>query len=100
MHGILLAKAAVDAVEDILFIALVVKDLELWWIEKSAGIQAVDLDEVAPVLPSVTQINRPRGRAEGAIRGADASRWGGRALARARRHLDDQRRLAAILRRR
>ena len=67
-------KAVVDAVEDVLFVALVVEDGELRGIEKAAGIQAVGLDEVAPVLAAIGQIEAACGRPESSIGGIDVAR--------------------------
>ena len=48
VDGVGLREAVVDAIEDILLVALVVEDGELGRIEEAAGVEAVDLDEVAP----------------------------------------------------
>ena len=93
-------KAVVDAVEDVLLVALVVEDGELRRIEKAAGVEAVGLDEVAPVLAAIGQIEAAGRRAEGAIGGVDAAGGLGDALAGARGGHDDQAGLAAVLGRR
>ncbi len=43
----------VDAVEDVLLVALVVQRLELGAVEKASGVQAADRDEVAPTLSAI-----------------------------------------------
>ncbi len=53
-------KAVIDAVKEILFVALVVEDGELGRIEKSARIKAVGLDEVAPAFAAVGEIEARR----------------------------------------
>ncbi len=47
----------VDAIEDVLLVALVVEDGELGRVEEAAGVEAVDLDEVAPVLAAVAEVD-------------------------------------------
>jgi len=59
---------AIDAVEDIKFVALVVEHGELGRIEESPRIEAIDFDEVAPVLAAVAEIDGTSGGAEGAER--------------------------------
>src|ERR1035438_5822058 len=53
MNGIGGCEAVIDAIEEILLIALVVEYVELGGIEKAAGVQNVGLDEVAPALSAV-----------------------------------------------
>ena len=50
MHRIDRSEVIVHAVKDILLIALVMEDRELRGIEKAAGVQAVSLDEIPPLL--------------------------------------------------
>ena len=73
MDGVWLGELAVDAVEDVLLVALVVEDGELGRIEEAAGVEAVDLDEVAPVLAAVAEVDGAGGGAEGAVGGGDAA---------------------------
>ena len=73
------------------------EDRELRRIEKASGIQAVGLDEVAPVLSAIGQIEAARGRPEGAIGAADAAGGLGDALSGARGGHNHQAGLAAIL---
>ena len=47
----------IHAVEDVLFIALGVEDLEFRRIEKTAGVQAVEFEEIAPVLAAVAEVD-------------------------------------------
>ncbi len=68
-------EGVVDAVEEVLLVALVVEDGELRRIEEAAGVEAVDLDEVAPVLAAVGEIEAAVGRPEGAVGGVDVCRW-------------------------
>ena len=56
VHGIGWRKAIVDAVEYVLFVALIVENGELGRIEKAAGIEAIALDEVAPIFAAVGEI--------------------------------------------
>ena len=66
-------EAIVHAIEDILFIALVVEDRKLRRIEKASGVKAVGLDEVAPLLSAIGQVEAGRGGTKGAIGAADAA---------------------------
>ncbi len=88
---------AVDAIEDVQLVALVVEDDELGRIEEASGVEAVDLDEVAPVLSAVAEIDRAGGRAEAAVGGGDAAGGLGDSLAGAGGDLNDEAGLAAIL---
>src|ERR1700730_7276104 len=56
MNRVIGGKAAIDAVEEVKLIALVVKDRKLRSIEKPAGVQAIDFNEVSPVLAAVGKI--------------------------------------------
>ena len=58
VYGVGSGELAVDAVEDVKLVALVVEDSELGRIEEAAGVEAVDFDEVAPVLVSVAEVER------------------------------------------
>ena len=49
MQRIRLRQVVIHAVEEVFLVALVVKDGKLRRIEKAPGVQAVALDEVAPV---------------------------------------------------
>ena len=69
MDGVGRWKAVVDAVEEVLFVALVVEDGELRRIEEAAGIEAVDLDEVAPVLAAIGKIEAAGRRPESSVGG-------------------------------
>ena len=93
-------EGVVDAVEDVLLVALVVEDGELRRIEKAAGVEAVDFNEVAPVLAAVAEIEGAGGGAEGAVGTADAAGGLGDALTGAGGGHDDQAGLAAVLGRR
>ena len=75
MDGVGRREAVVDAVEEVLFVALVVEDGELRRIEKAAGVQAVGLDEVAPVLAAIGEIEAAIRRAEGCHRRRRYRRW-------------------------
>ena len=57
VNGIHRCKLAIDAVEDVKFVAFVVKDHELRWIEKTACVKTIDLNKVAPVFSAVAQID-------------------------------------------
>src|ERR1700751_4075137 len=48
MDGVIRCELTVYAIEDILLVALGVEDCELRGVEKAPGIQAVELEEVAP----------------------------------------------------
>ena len=48
MDGVRRIELIIDAIEDVLFVALIVKGLKLRSIEEAAGIQSADRDEVAP----------------------------------------------------
>ena len=62
VNGVGGGEGVVDAVEDVLFVALVVEDGELGGIEKAAGVEAVDLNEVAPVLAAIAEVEPSRWR--------------------------------------
>ena len=100
MKGVGGGELTVDAIEDVKLVAFVVEDDELGRIEEAPGVEAVDLDEVAPVLAAVAEIDRAGGRAEGAVGGGDAAGWLGDSLAGAGCDLDDEAGLAAKLGRR
>ena len=70
-----LGEAVIDAVEEVLLVALVVEDGELGRIEKAAGVEAVDLDEVAPAFSAVGEIEAAVRRAEGPVGGDRCRRW-------------------------
>ena len=57
------------------FVALVVEDGELGRIEEAAGVEAVELEEVAPLLAAVGEVEAGGGRAEGAVGGRRGCRW-------------------------
>jgi hypothetical protein len=57
VYGVGRGELAVDAVEDIELVALVVEDGELGRVEEAAGVEAVDFDEVAPVLAAVAEVD-------------------------------------------
>ncbi len=59
VNGVRRGDLKVDAIEQVLFIAFVMEDGELRRIEKAAAIQSVRGDEVAPLLASVAEVNRP-----------------------------------------
>ena len=100
MDGVGRGKLAVDAVEDIKLVALVVEDGELGRIEEAAGVQAVELDEVAPVLAAVAEVDGGGGGAEGPVGRGDGAGGLGDALAGAGGDDDDDAGLAAELGRR
>ena len=64
MNGIETREAVVDAIEEVLLVALVVENCELWRIKKAARVQAIDFYEVAPVLSAIGEIEARRYRAE------------------------------------
>ena len=97
VDGIGRRQGVIDAVEDILLVALVVEDSELGRIEKAAGVEAVGFDEVAPLLSAIGEVESAGGRAEGAIGGADASGGLCDSLARARGGDDDEAGFVAVL---
>ena len=76
------------------------KDDELGWVEEASGVEAVDLDEVAPVLVRRSRDRCAGGGAEGAVGGGDAAGRLGDALPGARGDLDDEAGLAAVFGRR
>src|SRR6202041_971328 len=80
----------IHAVEDVLFVAFVVHYGELRTIEKSAAVQSVDGNEIAPVLAAIGKIEAGIGSAERAVGGDDAAVRSGDTLAGARGGLDDQ----------
>ena len=81
MKGIVGRQLEVDAVEDVLFVTLVVEDAELGRVEESSGVKAVKLDEVTPVLAAIAEIDRAGGGAEGSVGGGDGAGGSGDALA-------------------
>ena len=93
-------EGVVDAVEDVLLVALVVEDGELGRIEEASGVEAVGLDEVAPVLAAVGEIDAAGGGPEGAIGGADAAGGLGDSLPGAGGGDDDEAGFVAVLGRR
>ncbi len=99
MQRTLLVQLVVDAIEEVLLVALGVIHRELRCIEKPPRLQPIRRDEVAPVLAAIRHIEGKIARAEAAIAERYASGRRGNALARARRRLDHQARLVAILRR-
>src|ERR1035437_6239156 len=80
----------IDAVEDVLLVSLVVEDGELGGIEKAASVEAVGLNEVAPLRVAIGEIESGGRRTEGAIGGIDAAGGLGDALAGARGGHDDE----------
>ena len=91
---------AVDAVEEVELVPLVVEDGELGRVEKATGVEAVDLDEVAPLLAAIGEVDGAGGGPEGSVGGSNRAGGDVRALAGAGRHLDDERGLAAVFGRR
>src|SRR5580698_6526103 len=100
VHGVDAGEVVVDAVEEVLFVALVMEDDELGRIEEAAGVEAVELEEVAPVLSAVAQVNGSAGGAEGPVGAGDGAGGGGDALSGAGGDVDDEAGLVAVLGRR
>ena len=90
-------EVVINAIKEVLLVALVVKDRELRGIKKAAGVEAVGLNEIAPVLSSIRKIEAGRGRPKCAIGATDAASGLGDSLAGAGGGHDHQAGLAAIL---
>src|SRR5882724_1694043 len=73
---------------------------ELGRVEKSAAVQAVGRNEVSPLLPAVAEVDPEIGGAKTSIGSRDAALRRGKALTRARGHIDYDARLLAEFRRR
>ena len=100
VHRIGWREAVVHAIEDVLLVALVVEDGKLRRIEKAAGVQAVGLDEVAPVLAAIGEVEAAGRRPEGAVGAVDVAGRLGDALPGARGGHNDQAGLVAVFGRR
>src|SRR5882724_6584999 len=70
---------------------------KLWWVEKTARVQAAHGNEVTPLRATIGKVEPEIGGAETAIGGGDGALGSGHALARARSHVDDDARLLAVL---
>ena len=92
----ILGELIVDAIEEILLVALVVKDNKLRRIEKAPSVQAVELKEVSSFLGAVSEIERTVGGAEVSIGRGNVSCGLGQSLSRAGRDVNDQAGLVAI----
>jgi len=90
-------KVIVHAIEEVLLVAFVVKDLELRRIEKAPGVQAVNLEEITPLFAAVREIKAGRRRSEGAVGAAEAAGGPGDAHPGAGGGHDHQTGLVAIL---
>ena len=73
VDGVSRSERVVDAIEDVLLVAAIMKDGELGRIEEAARVEAVNFNEVAPTFASVGEIDCAGGGTEGAIGGADAA---------------------------
>ena len=80
MDRIGVRETVIDAIKEILLVALVMEDSELRRIEEAAGIEAVSLDEVAPVFAAIRKIEPAGAGAERSIRSVDAAGGLGDAL--------------------
>src|ERR1035437_5532449 len=88
---------AIDAIEDVEFVTLVVEHGELWRIEEPTRFEAIALNEIAPVLPAVAEVGGAGGGTEGAKGGGDGAGGRSDALTGARGDLNDEAGLAAVL---
>ena len=57
MNGVAGGDLIIHAVENILFVALVVNDGKLRRIEEAAAVQSIGRNEVSPVLASVAEVD-------------------------------------------
>ena len=97
IDGVLRRRLKVQAVEDILLVAMIVKNAELRSVQKPSGVQAVERKEVTPLVAAVSQV-------EAAVRPCQTIRttWSPvpcawiHSQARARGHHDHQAGLVAI----
>ena len=97
VNGIDGSEAEVDAVEEVFFVALVVEDGELGWIKEAAGVDAIQFEEVAPVLAAIGEIEAAGCGAEGAVGGVEAAGGLGDSLTGAGGGDDDEAGFVAIL---
>ncbi len=100
MNGVFGRELVIDAVEQILLVALVVCNLEFRGIEKAAIIQSAHGDEIPPLGSAETQIESNIGRPKTAVRGGDTALGSGHALAGAGCHVDHDAGLVAVFGRR
>src|SRR5207245_1800870 len=85
----------IHPIEYIFLIAFVVEGDELGRIEKAAGIQSADRNEVSPVLASVGKIEREIRSSERTVRSGDTAMGSGDSLAGAGGDFDDEAGLVA-----
>src|SRR5581483_8332055 len=90
----------VYSIKHILLIPLGMEDLELRRIEKSACIQSVEFEEVAPVLAAVAKIDGSSRGSKRTVRRADVADGFCLAHAGPGRHINHQARFVAVLCRR
>src|SRR5580698_1230489 len=100
MKGVDRRKLIIRTVKDILLVALGVEYLELRRIEKASRIQSVDLEKITPGIATVPDIDRTGRRSKAPIRARNASRGRLLALPGPCCRVDNETRLAAVLRRR
>ena len=98
MNGIGTSKLQVHAVEYVLLVTLGVDDLEFRRIEKTARIQAIRRNEIAPLRASERHIEAPIIRSETPVRSSHTPNRLRLAQAGTRCHLDDQARLVSKFR--
>ncbi len=67
IDGVFLRKLEVEAVEHVLFVAVIVEDLVFGSIEEAARVQAAGGDEVSPLVLPVGQIETTAGAAKRAV---------------------------------
>ena len=70
---------------------------KLWWVEKTARIQAARGKEVTPLRATIGKVEPEIGGAKTAIRGGDRTLGSGHAFARACRYINDDAGLLTIL---
>ena len=100
MNRIEIREVIVHAVEEILFVTLVMEDLKLRGIKKAPSVESINLDEIPPLLAAPGQIKAGRRRPESAIRAAHTAGRLGYSLSGARSSHNHQAGLATILGRR
>ena len=99
-HRVFRRELVIHPVKKILLVALIVEDDKLRRIQEPPRIQPVQLKEISPVLAAVRQVETAIHSPERSVRSRKTPRRLRHTLPRPRRHLDHQRCLAAILRRR
>src|ERR1700685_2215935 len=67
IDGVHVGKLEIHPIENVLFVAVIVENLELRAIQEAAGVQAIGGDEVSPFFSAIGKIEAAVGGAKGSI---------------------------------